>query len=93
MSNSLSLIKPFFQQWIALVTTPQGWKMPEKSKITFENTGVPEEIFEYSFCEVREQHHVTLPNRLWKVLTVVSKIFSRAILFYRFRPYLAQRKS
>jgi len=83
MSNSLSLIKTFFQQWIALVTTPQGWKMPEKSKITFENIGVPEERFEYSFCEVRERHHVTMTNTLWKILTVVSKMLSRAILCNR----------
>lgn len=34
--------------------------MPEKSKITFENTGVPEERFEYSFCEVRERRHVNM---------------------------------
>ena len=50
----------FFQQWIALVTTPQGWKMPVKSKITFENTEPPEVRFEYSFCEVRERRHVTM---------------------------------
>ena len=51
---SCSFTTTFFQQWIALVTTPQGWKMPEKSKIMFENAGPPEERFQYSFCEVRE---------------------------------------
>ncbi|XP_078374513.1 uncharacterized protein LOC144658064 [Oculina patagonica] len=38
-------------QWIALVTTPQGWKMPEKSKIMFKNTGPPDKRLKYSFCE------------------------------------------
>lgn len=52
----------FFQQWIALVTTPQGWKMPEKSKIMFKNTGPPDERFKYSFCEVKELQHVTMTD-------------------------------
>jgi len=53
-----------FQQWIALVTTPQGWKMPEKSKVVFENAGPPEEKFQYSFCEVRERVDVNMTERI-----------------------------
>ncbi|XP_068753660.1 uncharacterized protein [Montipora capricornis] len=38
-------------QWIAFVTTPKGWKMPEKSKIEFENEEPPERKTQYSFCQ------------------------------------------
>ncbi|KAJ7393390.1 hypothetical protein OS493_006362 [Desmophyllum pertusum] len=38
-------------QWIALVTTPKGWKMPEKSKIKFKNVGPPVKRLQYSYCE------------------------------------------
>lgn len=49
----LTTAKFFFQQWIALVTTPKGWKMPEKSKIKFKNVGPPAKRLQYSYCEVR----------------------------------------